>query len=86
MALYIPIPSPRLISFEKQVVSLERAKRLQELGVRQESVFWWRARPGTARYDNDPAARMKWFVADFPFTLEWAEKQYDPYSAFTVAE
>jgi len=41
MALYIPIPSPRLISFEKQVVSLERAKRLKELGVRQESVAWW---------------------------------------------
>jgi hypothetical protein len=68
-----------MISFEKQAVSLERAKRLKELGVRQESVFWWRASPGTAGYDNDPATSITWCVADLPFKLEWAEKQYDTY-------
>jgi hypothetical protein len=74
-----------MISCEKQVVSLERAKRVKELGVRQESVFWWRARLGKARYDNAPAARNTRFVADLPCKLEWAEKPYDTYSAFPVA-
>lgn len=29
------------MQLEKQVVSLELAKKLKELGVKQESLFWW---------------------------------------------
>ena len=30
-----------MMPLEQQVCSYELAKRLEELGVRQESVFWW---------------------------------------------
>jgi hypothetical protein len=33
--------STTMISLEKQVCSLELAKRLKELGVKQESLFYW---------------------------------------------
>jgi len=41
MALYISAPYPSMIPLEKQVVSLELARRLKELEVKQESYFYW---------------------------------------------
>lgn len=62
---------------EDQVCSLELAKRLKELGVKQESNFWWaisKDRPGDG-----------WF---FCHPIHWKHHAhlYEGISAFTVAE
>lgn len=67
---------------EDQVCSLEYAKRLKELGVRQESVFYWCGKEndvhllgcGLENYERGNA----WSVDDY-----YSEFRY---SAFTVAE
>jgi len=66
----------------QQVCSLELAKRLQELGVKQASLFWWRQqvqehleRNGTVTF----VPTESWVVNDRPGSA-------DSYSAFTVAE
>ena len=41
MYIAIPTPYPSMILLEKQCVSLELAKRLKELGAKQESVWAW---------------------------------------------
>jgi hypothetical protein len=42
-----------MIPLEKQVVSLELAKRLKELGVKQESYFVW------AKFSDNPES---WYI------------------------
>lgn len=61
------------MTLESQVVSLELAKRLKELGVKQESCFWW----------CDPSDGDKTDVG-FIRDNHVGYKVY--YSAFTVAE
>lgn len=60
------------MDLSQQVVSLDLAKRLKELGVKQESYFYWCFVQTTEH--GDP----KWKIADFAGTQS--------YSAFTVAE
>ena len=62
-----------MISLEKQCVSLELAKRLKELGVKQESLFYW------AKFNSE---ELKISYVDF--IEEWGAGKV--YSAFTVAE
>ena len=41
-----------ILPLEKQVCSLELAKKLKELGVRQESIFYWEKRDGWELVDD----------------------------------
>jgi len=60
------------MELSKQVVSLELAKKLKELGVKQESLFWWRM---LTKEDG-------WEIWDSPSDAGG----YECFSAFTVAE
>ena len=60
------------MKLEQQVCSLELAKKLKELGVKQESLWWWQKQNHTDT----------WNIEDMQicaFDEDW-------YSAFTVAE
>lgn len=63
------------MELEKQIVSLELSRRLKELGVKQESLFYW------AQVDKYPNG-IKWDV------LKKGERRThgDYVAAFTVAE
>ena len=63
------------MTLEQQVVSLELAKRLKELGVRQESLFWWEVESGG--YQNIITKERISGNPSYPADL---------YCAFTVAE
>lgn len=77
------------MELEKQVTSLALSQRLKELGVKQESVFyWWDFEKGTPKEETVLAQRKtgwnriyhgEWFT-----TLGHKTEQYA--SAFTVAE
>ena len=62
------------MKIEDQVVSLELAKRLKELGVKQESYFVWEA-PNT-----------EWGWTDWLIVPTTEQHDLEHYSAFTVAE
>ncbi len=64
------------MKLSKQVVSLELAKKLKELGVKQESMFWWQEYKSTA--EEESPARVIFGHNDY-FNGKWT-------SAFTVAE
>lgn len=67
------------MKLEQQVVSLELAKRLKELGVRQEAAFCWVLRPRTDEYVI--RLREAWLELETERRVK-----YDFYAAFTVAE
>lgn len=65
------------MKLEQQVVSLDLAKRLKELGVKQEALYWWS--------DNTVPATLWNFDAlgeEFPNKTD----NIGEYAAFTVAE
>jgi hypothetical protein len=68
------------MKLENQVCSLELAKRLKELGVKQESLFYWcqMEKPTRTAWD----IRGEKFIDDYKYTSR--ELKY--ISAFTVAE
>lgn len=63
------------MTLESQVISLDLAKRLKELGVKQESYFYW-----SEDYDPEDANNGGWWV------IRYINPNEDNYSAFTVAE
>jgi hypothetical protein len=67
-----------MIPLEKQCVSLKLTKRLKELGVRQESLFYW------CGFYNDSGGKT-WFIVRHD-VLEDYEEEPENYAAFTVAE
>jgi len=65
------------MKLEQQVVSLELAKQLKELGVKQESLWWW-------RLYSDGTGGMDWHLE--LYNNKDKDKAYDEISAYTVAE
>lgn len=70
------------MKLEQQVCSLELAQKLKELGVKQESLFYWTDYQ-SATFDKGEFIQKFW-VAGFNDPLEEDGATY--YSAFTVAE
>lgn len=72
------------MNLENQVVSLELAKKLKELGVKQESLFYWNCDDEgyTSRIDqeNKHGQKDRFFIGD-TVTFTWLS-----YSAFTASE
>lgn len=89
------------MELEKQVCSLELAKKLKELGVKQESFFYWwesgweakwnviEARNFMCDCDSEPEAMHGCDIREIAAERIGGPGKYDPkaaYSAFTVAE
>lgn len=77
------------MKLEQQVCSLELAKRLKELGVKHESLFYW------IEFRNESSPEDKWPNVYHNLIRKgqrnnWRERSYlkdlELYSAFTVAE
>ena len=66
------------MKLEDQVCSLELAKKLKELGVEQDSLWWW----DKIKDEND--FNLTSFRFLYPLLLDEDNREY--YSAFTVAE
>lgn len=66
------------MTLEKQVCNLDLAKRLKELGVKQESLFWWHE-SRTNRSEKTGFESLK--TGKF-----YLHQSKGDYSAFTVAE
>jgi hypothetical protein len=77
------------MKFENQVTCLELSKRLQELGVKQKSLFYW------ASFRNESSPKEQWpnvynVIIYCEEKINYKERSYLKdkkfYSAFTVAE
>lgn len=72
------------MKLENQVVSLELAKKLKELGVKQESLYYWNYIVSSSYEGNDDHAtrREGWKLE----MAHWEDEKAQWCSAFTVAE
>lgn len=70
------------MKLEQQVCSLELAKKLKELGVKQDSLFYW---CGSHSNPDAPWEIHNWKVYNSEFRFRYYQSD-DPVSAFTVAE
>lgn len=72
-----------------QVVGLELAKRLSELGVGQDSMFWWVFSPRLEKFELRDKQELMGFIGDDDgawLYLDEAKHRCHAFAAFTVAE
>lgn len=80
------------MKLENQVCSLELAKKLKELGVKQESLFYWMVNHQVSKDDIAYGSYDDWYleyIDEVPSSIlsgENKERQNETYCAFTVAE
>lgn len=77
------------MNLSQQVVSLDLAKRMKELGAPQESLFWWVLNTRTKEFELRQKEELMGFIEDgdtaWPY-LEEAKSLGHAFSAYTVAE
>jgi hypothetical protein len=78
------------MKLEQQICSFEHAKRLKELGVKQDSYAWWtqdKTPTNSNQYEYGiPQEQMRWRVFPYQQSKLSTSSVYEEYSAFTVAE
>ena len=70
------------MKLENQVCSLELAKKIKQLGVKQDSLWWW------MKYQRMPDSSIFWTIQreEIKDTNEYSFIKRDNISAFTVSE
>ncbi len=76
---------------ENQVSSLEPSKKLKELGVKQDSLYYWSSNELHVKLNKDNSNSQVYIVKTSDFSEWYEESEFresfnDYYSAFTVAE
>ena len=73
------------MKLENQVTTLETSKKLKELKVKQESLYYWVHPYNKSKLPKVEVAKNKWVLVDKLSDLFYRSKS-DVFSAFTVAE
>ena len=68
------------MEFKDEVCSLELSKKLEELGFKQESLFWW------THYTHEGSRKMSWEVEDYEPSYTDGRKKYSAYTTRELGE